>query len=446
MKMIHKLMSEVYFITRLSGGLSYIREALSLYKGSREELLEYQDRKYMKLLEYAYAHTAYYRRIFDEIGLFDNGRMRPERIKDIPILDKDTLKREQENIISDELESRKPYYATTSGSTGIPLKLWFDRYYMSRNRADKIFMGILNGRQMGEPELKMWFRDYDLYLKNGKDKDRFFNFFNNRTFCLSSVIDEESLKKYINMINDVKPVQIWSNPPPVYEMAKYILRTGIKVHCPVDIILTSSALYDEMRQAMEQAFPGTYIVNQYGATEFGVVACSIKHEKPMRVFEHSARVEILTKDNRLEESGEGDIVVTGLNNYSMPLIRYRTGDMGTILPYGGEKEGSFKSIETVTGRSLSMLRRRDGSYVSGLFLRDLLTKEWIQTFQLIQHSYEDIEAILVLKGRKDDHEQELKEAGLKLKEALGIECRFTFRDNIPVEKTGKYFYVKNEIK
>ena len=361
------------------------------------------------------------------------------------MLTKDTLKKEQADLISDEMKDRKPYFATTSGSTGIPLKVWYDRYYKSRNRADKMFMGILNGRDMGQPELKMWFRDYDLYQKNGKDKDRFFYFFNNRTFRLASVISEDSLRSYIDSINTVKPVQIWATPAPIYEVSKYIINHGLKVHCPRDIILTSSALYDEMRKTMEQAFPRTYIVNQYGATEFGVIACSVKNARPMRIFEHSVRVEVMTRDNGIQDHGEGDMVVTGLNKYSMPLIRYQTGDMGKILPFDGSMEGSFKAIETITGRSLSMLRRRDGSYVSGLFLRDLLTKPWIRTFQLVQHSYEDTEALLVIDGTLKDHEKELAEVSSKLKEALGIECRFTFCDDIAVEKNGKYFYVKSEI-
>ncbi len=443
--MFRKLLSQLYFAFRLPGGLGYIREASRLFNGPRDVLLAYQEDKYLKLIRYAYEHTVYYRRVFDEIGLFQNGELQRDRLKDIPVLTKETLKKNQSDLISDEMQGRKPYFAATSGSTGIPLKVWYDQYYKSRNRADKMFMGILNGRDMGQPELKMWFRDFDLYQENGKDKDRFFYFFNNRTFCLASVISEDSLKNYIDRINTVKPVQIWSTPAPIYEVSKYIIKQGIKIHCPRDIILTSSALYDEMRKTMEQAFPGTYIVNQYGATEFGVIACSVKDARPMRIFEHSVKVEVMTEDRGIQDSGEGDMVVTGLNNYSMPLIRYLTGDMGTILPFDGSMGGSFKAIETITGRSLSMLRKPDGSYISGLFLRDLLTKPWIRTFQLIQHSYEDTEALLVIDGTPEEHKEELAEVSAKLKEALGVECRFTLCDDIAVEKNGKYFYVKSEI-
>ena len=443
--MIHKLMSMAYCATRLPGALSYIREADRLYHSSRETMMAHQEEKYRRLVQYAYHHVPYYHRIFDGIGLFEGGNLREDRLSQIPVLTKETLREEQENMYSDEMKLRRPYSAATSGSTGIPLTIWYDRHYMVRNRADKFFMGQLNGRDLGKPELKMWFRDFDLYQKNGKNKDRFYNFFTNRTFRLASVVSEEALKEYIDTINAVRPVQIWSNPAPIFEVSKYILSHGIRVHCPRSIILTSNPLYDEMRETMQRAFPGTWIVDQYGGTEFGVVACSIREGRNLRIFEHSARVEVLDEAGKLQPHGTGDIVITGLNNYSMPLIRYRMGDMVTVLPYGQDKEGSFGSISRVMGRRLSMLRRRDGTSVTGLHLRDLLTKPWIRTFQLIQHSYDDLEAMVVLDGTPEQHREDLDQIASQLRKIMDTECRFTFCDNLSPEKTGKYFYVRSEL-
>ena len=443
---IRKLMAEAYAVTRLPGSLAYLREGLRVYRMPREQMLQYQADKYRRLLRYAYGHTVYYRRVFDEIGLFRNGELREERLPEIPVLTKEVLRREQENLLSDEIRRRKPYSASTSGSTGIPLTLWYDRHYKSCNQADKMLMGILNGRDLGQPELKMWFRDFDRYRKNGKDKDRFFDFFTNRSFCLASDISEEALVRYIETINRVRPVQIWSNPAPVYEIAKYVLHHGTAVHQPVSILLTAGPLYDEMRRTIRQAFPETYVVSQYGMTEFGIVACGIREEESLRVFTHSVIAEVETAPGVLRPDGSGEIVVTGLNNYSMPLIRLKTGDYVTALPYGSEKEGSFPSLSEVRGRNLSMLRRRDGSFISGLFLRDIFTRPFIRTFRLVQHSYEDLEALVVPEGPPEEHSAEYRAIAARLGELVGTECRFTFCDTIPMEETGKYHYIRSEIK
>ena len=139
-------------------------------------------------------------------------------------------------------------------------------------------------------------------------------------------------------------------------------------------------------------------------------------------------------------------MVTGLNNYSMPLIRLKTGDYVTALPFGSEKEGSFPSLSEVRGRNLSMLRRRDGSFISGLFLRDIFTRPFIRTFRLVQHSYEDLEALVVPEGPPEEHSAEYRAIAARLGELVGTECRFTFCDTIPMEKTGKYHYIRSEIK
>ena len=70
----------MYFVFRLPGGLGYIRRAARLFNGPREDLLAYQEERYLKLVRYAYEHTVYYRRVFDEIGLFENGELRKERL------------------------------------------------------------------------------------------------------------------------------------------------------------------------------------------------------------------------------------------------------------------------------------------------------------------------------------------------------------------------------
>ena len=72
---IRKYLSEAYMITRLPGSLGYLQEGLRVFQMPREKMLLYQADKYRRLIRYAYAHTVYYRRVFDEIGLFRDGKL-----------------------------------------------------------------------------------------------------------------------------------------------------------------------------------------------------------------------------------------------------------------------------------------------------------------------------------------------------------------------------------
>ena len=146
---IRKYLSEAYMITRLPGSLGYLQEGLRVFQMPREKMLLYQADKYRRLIRYAYAHTVYYRRVFDEIGLFRDGKLLEDRLPAIPVLTKEILREEQKNLLSDEIMRRKPYSASTSGSTGIPLTLWYDRHYKSCNQADKMLMGMGNDQAGG---------------------------------------------------------------------------------------------------------------------------------------------------------------------------------------------------------------------------------------------------------------------------------------------------------
>jgi hypothetical protein len=97
------------------------------------------------------------------------------------------------------------------------------------------------------------------------------------------------------------------------------------------------------------------------------------------------------------------------------------------------------------GRRASILRRRDGSYVLSLSLMDMFRKKWIRQFQVIQHSYEDLEVVLALDGTPQDHEQELQVISGLLKSELGTTCRFTFRDEISTNNVGKFQFIKTEL-
>ncbi len=119
--MINRLLSAAYFQARLLGMLSYVRKAESLFHGTREALEKFQREKFRDLLLYAYHHTAYYRELFDGIGLIRDGQIREEKLDEIPVMTKETVRSEGKRMLSDEAEKRGVYSHHTSGSTGTPL-------------------------------------------------------------------------------------------------------------------------------------------------------------------------------------------------------------------------------------------------------------------------------------------------------------------------------------
>ena len=104
-------------------------------------------------------------------------------------------------------------------------------------------------------------------------------------------------------------------------------------------------------------------------------------------MDESYLLEILV-DGRPAEIGEvGEVVITDLNNFSFPLIRFRLGDLAraveqTPCPCGR----SLKLIGEIQGRSQAIVHCADGTWLPGSFFAHFFKdyEHLIKHFQIIQ--------------------------------------------------------------
>lgn len=427
---------------------NYMKQGKALFYASRETMLKYQEEQYRKLLLYAYGHTKYWHRIFDEIGLIKNGDVVRERYEKIPVLTKELIRKEGRNLISDEAAARGGYTNTSGGSTGEPVRFIQDKKYFSCNFGDKLLFGALNGKMPGDKELKLWGSEKDILEGSIGIKEKCINWCYNRVFLNSFVMTQELMKSYIETINHEKPVQIWTYADSVYQLARYINQSQETVFSPKNIISTAGVLYDEMRTEISQAFKDSSIIDQYGSREVGGIGCEIGGKRGIRIFEHTNKVEILDqKTGEISDSGEGELLITNMTNYSMPLIRYRIGDMGEKSCDLTGYKGSFGVLKKLTGRTNTHLRKEDGSLIHGEYVTHLFyNKEWIETFKVIQRAYKEVEFQIVIKDGCEVNEEDLQMMKQNLRKVMeGCEISVVYMDEIPRLKSGKYQFVVSEI-
>jgi phenylacetate-CoA ligase len=90
-----------------------------------------------------------------------------------------------------------------------------------------------------------------------------------------------------------------------------------------------------LREEIEKALPGLRAVNFYGLSEMcgpGVAAECLEARDGLHVHEDHFLVEVVdpATGEPLGEGVEGELVFTTLAKEAMPLLRYRTGDIGSI--------------------------------------------------------------------------------------------------------------------
>lgn len=444
---VHRLIARLAIGLKSKESLEYSSMAQRLFQGERTDLLEYQRKQFDELLLYAYKHVPYYHKIFDEIGLIEEDKVCRDKIKNIPILTKEIIRTEGEKLWSDEYMSRKFYKNTSGGSTGEPVTFLQDKQYFNKNFGDKILFGLLNNKYPGDKELKIWGSERDILDGTIGLKEKLVNFAYNRELINSFILDEEKIKFCIERINKSKPKQIWTYADSIYSIAQYVNDNKLNVYSKLNIITTAGVLFDEMREEIKKAFPESRILNQYGSREAGAIGIETEPGEGFRIFEHSVLVEVETEEGSIKEEGFGKLLVTNLTNYSMPLIRYSIGDMGTVRLWEEGDKGSFSTIEKLSGRINMHFKTRTGKIIHGEYFTHLFyEKEWIENFKVIQHDYEDIEFRIVVKSGFERKEEDIKDMVEKAKVVMP-ECNVTITYHNELDKlaSGKYQFVVSEV-
>ena len=184
------------------------------------------------------------------------------------------------------------------------------------------------------------------------------------------------------------------------------------------------------------------VFNRYGSREFGNMAQECAQHTGLHINMERFIIEIDNPDN----DGAGDILVTDLENYAFPFIRYKIGDIGQITDEEcicGRKSVMFKKI---IGRNLDIIRTPSGKIISGVmfprFFRDF---PYIILGQVIQHKIDHIEIRLSL--QQDASVQNIEPLINKIKKITNNELKISVNteQGFIINPTGKYRPVISEI-
>jgi phenylacetate-CoA ligase len=194
---------------------------------------------------------------------------------------------------------------------------------------------------------------------------------------------------------------------------------------------------------------GCPVFNLYGARETGYVGGEIPEHSGLWIAPWQCHVEVLDPSGAPVPDGvEGEIVVTSLSNFAMPLIRYRIGDRGALAPPGtGPHPSASRVLERVTGRSADVFRVRGGGIVAGEFFIYLMhMRPWARAFQVVQKAEDWIVFRVVLEGT-DYPIDGWEDICSKVRTAFGTGCRVDLEimEEIPALPSGKYRYTISEV-
>ncbi len=404
-------------------------------------------RSLVQLLSHSQRRVPYYAQAMR--GLDDSYQDDPEAyLSHLPILTKDTIHARFDGLKSDDLARRHWYINSSGGSTGAPVQIIQDWSYATKAGAVTMLYSKLAGKEIGELELRLWGSLRDIVEGGEGWKARFMNRLANTEMLNAFQMSPASMREFIAALNARRPRLILAYVEAIYELARFAEREGLKVLPQAAIMTSAGTLYPFMRELIEKVFQ-CRVFNRYGCREVGDIACERPDCSGLWVAPWGNYIEIVDGNGkRVPDGTEGEILVTSLTNFAMPLIRYRIGDRGVLSPVRNAEGAVYgQRLESVLGRTVDLFTLKNGNHIYGLgFVGFLRSKDWVVKTQVVQTSHSSIVFRIVQSG-SGNRQAELDEVAAKTRLLMGDDCQvaFEFVDDIPASGSGKYRYVISEV-
>ncbi len=356
---------------------AFLKSEHELSKGFIEEL---NLKKRQELVKYANLNSPFYRNKYENV-LNNSSLISEEDFLKLPPLTRDELVSNFNTIKVQGIKTFHTRKLSSSGSTGRPVTVLHDL----RSPFTSLQWRILYWWGVKPYENQAFIYRYKCSL--------FKRIVNTvlwwptlRIFLPGAEMDLERSKKFVHKINKIKPALLQGYVDVVYEFALFLLDHNLKIHPPKMVWVTSAPLLKNQRKVMEKAF-GAPVCDQYGNTEVLLIAAECPKQKGLHVFQDAVHVEFVDDNNLpVKPNTTGKILITDLNNYAFPLIRYEIGDRGH---YSNEKcdcDIPLPLMGAIKGRQAVTLKMPSGLVIKGEHLHILFDKKlkYIREIQLLQ--------------------------------------------------------------
>jgi len=395
------------------------------------------------LLEHAAHHVPYYRELFAHLK-FASGDVRTlADIVQVPLLAKAHVRANLESLKSDKARGLRRF--NTGGSSGEPLIFFLGSERVSHDIAAKWRATRWWGVDIGDPEIVVWGSPIEL---GSQDRVRALRDALMRTELLPAFeMSEAKLDNFVDRIRRRRPKMLFGYPSALAHIARHAGRRGVKMDdLGIKVaFVTAEKLYDEQRRDIVGAF-GCPVANGYGSREGGFIA----HECPaggMHISAEDIIVEIVDQSGRPVSTGQrGEIVVTNLATKDFPLIRYRTGDVGTLSERICDCGRGLPLLEEIQGRTTDFVIAQDGTVMHGLALiyvvRDI---PGIRQFKIIQESLSKTRVLLATDEEFSEASIETIGKGIGRRLGAGVRVEIERLCEIPREASGKFRYVVSHV-
>lgn len=413
-------------------------------KWSESDLHAYQNERFVSLIEHSYANVPYYHEIMTQ------NRLTPADFKDVsdlcklPILTRNMVMENRNKLIAQNAHRSDRIVGHTSGTTGSPLRLVWDRHVCLLKTVVDWRQKRLAGLDPGD-RIAFFLGRQVAPLSQSKPPFWRHNWVMNHLFCSSFHLSPRNMAFYMDKLASFKPRALEGYPSTMSIIANYLNQRGEKF--PLRAVFTSSeTLQDSQRRAIEEAFD-CKVFDFYGMAERVVFGTECEMHSGKHINSDFGLVQISDgKDGFATQNRIGRIIATGLHNYSMPLIRYETSDVTSLESAACKCGCALPLMSGITTKDEDIVVTPDGRYVSSSIL-NAVTHHLVNVAesQIVQENRNYV--VMKVVPNKEYGEADTKYILESLSKVLGSEVIVTVEIVESIERTanGKFRWVISKV-
>jgi phenylacetate-CoA ligase len=252
-------------------------------------------------------------------------------------------------------------------------------------------------------------------------------------YPLRADVDEQ-----LDWLSAEQPAYFSTHPSLLDSLARRSIDRGVRLEVLLEVRTLAEALGPGLRERCREAW-GVPLTDVYSSIDTGYIALQCPEHTHYHVQSEGLFVEVLDDTGNPCGPGEiGRVVVTTLQNFAMPLVRYDIGDYAEVGPPCPCGRG-LPVLTRILGRVRNMLVTADGKrYWPEFGVIGLIGELPIQQFQFVQKAPGLVEGRIVA-GQPLDGVQEarLRETVLA-KLPPGVELRISYCERIERSASGKF--------
>jgi phenylacetate-CoA ligase len=407
-------------------------------QASPEALRQFQVRKLRALVAHCRRRAAAYREHWRESDLRPDDINRPEDIQALPAIGKDDLRRQPvAGTLVDGADPRRLVRHMTSGSSGQPFTIY-------RSPREEHLLNLFRVRASTEAGVRLFDR---IARFNQLPLDEVRRGWAGRTRQVLGILREESLDglapadEMVDRLARCQADVVRGYPSMLLQIAARIQQREPRRIRPRLLLCGGEVLEAAARRTIETAFSAP-VVDFYGAHEFNLLAWQCPAGDAYHVCDDNVLVEVIGTDGRPVPVGEsGEVVATALHSYTMPFVRYRTGDLairGHDVCHCGRP---FSTLRAIQGRASDYLRLPEGRRVHPYAVTGHLAEReagWISQHQLVQTAAGHV--LLKIRPARRPRSEDLERlrafgAGIL---GAGVQFDVALVDQFPPHRSGKF--------